>query len=368
VIFYHWVPSTNAIYQNIQLGRIGVNMFFVLSGFLITQILLDNRKKIEHLSASRGPLLKNFYIRRALRIFPIYYLTIFVLLIFHNHTGTLVKPGFAYYATYTCNFWYFFKGSTDGIISHLWSLSAEEQFYFIWPVIMLFTNKRYLLHVIIIFMLIGIVSSFLLRGFPLSIALPFTCFDAFGLGALLSWQITYGSKSVHRFYKGLSYCAGISLIWLIIYVALSSTYYIPFRTVTSVLGLWLITYIIIYQNNAGSAFKLFWNNRILLFIGKISYGLYIYHFMIGSFNLKIIKRYFHPLLPDFLVRKYWYQLFMAENILLLLIIATLSYVFIEKKFLRMKKYFEYPRNHRPELVTISPASVSTYGINEPGKN
>jgi len=158
VIISHWIPATNVI-NRIPNGAIGVDIFFVLSGFLISKILFDQRNNAELLNIPKFTLVKNFYVRRTLRIFPIYYLTIFVLLLFSKSTGTNIQSAFAYFLTYTSNF-YFFKIQTwDGMVSHLWSLAVEEQFYLIWPWIILFSNKKYFLHIITIFILIGVLSN-----------------------------------------------------------------------------------------------------------------------------------------------------------------------------------------------------------------
>src|ERR1700733_11280286 len=87
VIVSHWM-SGDSIIGRFPTGSIGVDIFFVLSGFLISKILFDNRNKSEELNISKSATIKNFYIRRALRIFPIYYLTIFILLFIHKYTGT----------------------------------------------------------------------------------------------------------------------------------------------------------------------------------------------------------------------------------------------------------------------------------------
>lgn len=341
VIIRHWVPLTNIVNRALPLGTIGVNIFFVLSGFLITKILFDNKNSAEHFNISKGSVLKAFYFRRALRIFPIYYLIIFTLLIFHRHTDTDIKPAFAFYATYTSNFYLFSTNSFDGMITHLWTLAVEEQFYLIWPWIILFTNRKYLLPVITGFIVIGALSSFLLSEMKFSNVLTFTCFDAFGLGALLSWQITYGTRPLLQFYKALSFCALASALLFILYLNSSQSFYFPGRTIISVIALWLITHIIIHEHSKKPAFTFIWNNKVLIFLGKISYGLYLYHALIGNLNLKIINKYINPRLPDILFKKYWIQLFYAENIIMVLLISWLSYVLIEKRFLRLKKYFIY---------------------------
>lgn len=339
VIFQHWSPES-AITRVNFLGAIGVGIFFVLSGFLITNILIDNKNNAEELASSKKTVLKIFYSRRMLRIFPVYYLLIIVALIFHNYGETQIKSAFAYYATFTINYYYFYSGSMDGMLSPIWSLAVEEQFYLIWPWIILLAKREHLPAIISCFILTGMLGSFLIRDVPMNGALTFNNFDAFGLGALLSWQITYNNKTFNQFYKALSYCACLSAILLVIFHTSNQTFYFR-RTLISITALWLIAYIIRNKASTRFTFTRFWNNRVLIFLGKISFGLYIYHSCAITLNYILINKYFNPLLPDVLFKKYWAQLFWVENIVLLLSISTLSYVFFEKRFLRLKKYFQY---------------------------
>lgn len=340
MIINHWVPTTNLI-NRIPIGAIGVNIFFVISGFLISKILFDNRNKAEELNIPKLTLIKNFYVRRTLRIFPIYYLTIFVLLLFSKSTETNIQSAFVYFVTYTSNF-YFFNQGWDGMVSHLWSLAVEEQFYLIWPWIILFSNKKYFLHIISIFIFIGVLSQYLMSGVEMGSVLTFTCFDAFGLGAILSWIITYSNEKLKKFYLIISIVSAISFFLFIIGSIQNKWTFIPLRTIVSLITLWIITYIIINRDTNSLKFKFILNNRILIFLGKISYGLYLYHNIIPTIlNLKIINIYINPLLPDLLYKKYWVQLHHWENIILLVATSWLSFIFIEKRFLNLKKHFEY---------------------------
>jgi peptidoglycan/LPS O-acetylase OafA/YrhL len=338
VIISHWIPQTHFLNKTPN-GAIGVNIFFVLSGFLISKILFDHRIKAEQLAVSKYRVVKNFYFRRILRIFPIYYLTIFILLIFHEHTDTNIKSAFLYFLTYTSNFYFFQIQHWDGMISHLWTLAVEEQFYLIWPWLMLLVNKKYLLHIILGFITIGVVSQWLLMDVNMSVILTFTCFDAFGLGALLAWQMVYRSESLNRLYTGLSIAAIVSV--LLFFFGLATTILIfPLRTIVSIIALWLIAYIVLHQQNDKLKINMLLSNRILIFLGKISYGIYLYHHIIPSaLNLKIIDRYLNPLLPDYLYKDHWARLYVTENAILLVLISWLSYVLIEKRFLNLKKQF-----------------------------
>ncbi len=343
VILTHWIPRAN-LHERIPYGEVGVDIFFVLSGFLISGILFANRKNAELLSIPKLAVVKKFYIRRTLRIFPIYYLTIFMLLLFSESTGTHIKTAFSYFLTYTSNF-YFFQHGWDGIISHLWSLAVEEQFYLIWPWIILFVNKKYLFHVISCFILIGVFSQYFMYGQKMNTVLTFTCFDAFGMGALLAWLNTYAPEKLKKFYPAISVIAVVSVIFLVIGMLQKKWIFIPVRTISSCMAVWLITYIILHNKTNTLKFKFIFNNRVLIFLGKISYGLYLYHNLIPTLNANVIDKFINPLLPDILYNNYTEKILLLENTILLLLISWLSYIFIERWFLNLKEKFGYQNNY-----------------------
>ena len=355
VIISHWIHNVEMI-DRPKLGEVGVNIFFVLSGFLITKILLNNTLKSEQSNIPKSLLLKNFYIRRCLRIFPIYYLTILLLFIFSKTSGTDIKSSFVYFATYTSNFYFFNIQTWDGMISHLWSLAVEEQFYLIWPWIILFVHKKYIRPVIICFILIGVAGQYLTSNINMSSVLTFNCFDAFGLGALLSWQITFASEKLKKFFHVISFFTAISIFFYAVGVVQKEWVFIPLRTCISFITLWIITYIILYRDTNKLYFKFIFNNTVLIFLGKISYGLYLYHNIIPSaLNAKIINKYLNPLLPDILSKKYLLAVMFVENAIMLIIIAWFSYILIEKPFLNLKKNFEYQEEGKNVQQSLIPS-------------
>jgi peptidoglycan/LPS O-acetylase OafA/YrhL len=128
------------------LGHLGVSLFFVLSGFLITKILLDARERVA-VGGTRRRELRDFYIRRSLRIFPAYYATLLLMTM-------LAVPKFGerfwWHATYLSN-WFLSvhpgEGSDTrgGVDRHLWTLAVEEQFYLLWPALILFLPRKWLM-------------------------------------------------------------------------------------------------------------------------------------------------------------------------------------------------------------------------------
>jgi peptidoglycan/LPS O-acetylase OafA/YrhL len=182
--FQHVEPSTkllNILTKVSVFGQTGVTLFFVLSGFLITRILLDTKETTGYF--------KNFYLRRALRIFPLYYLflaiTYYVVpLIVNTPFGSFNQQIF--YFTYLQNFAITFNWDSVGPV-HFWSLAVEEHFYLFWPVVVyLFSTKN--LSRVIIGIIIG---ALLLRIFMLNngygvFYFTFTRFDSLAIGALLA--------------------------------------------------------------------------------------------------------------------------------------------------------------------------------------
>ncbi|UFH56291.1 acyltransferase [Spirosoma sp. KNUC1025] len=349
VIIHHWLSHIHFI-NKLWLGFYAVNTFFVLSGFLITGILFEHKQKAEALNLSSIIVLKNFYIRRALRIFPIYYLTIFLLLLVGNQTGTHIRTTFPYYLTYTSNFYFFRTEKWDGILSHFWTLAVEEQFYLLWPWLVLFVRTKYLLPMIIGFVLVGFFSQLALIKNHWAGVLPITCFDFFGMGALLAWVITFRPNSTQKFYRWTTI---ISLITLICFFFVNDMWLYPLLKFSSaIISVWLIAYIVGYSREK-TPFDFILRNPILLFIGRISYGLYVYHLMIPRLVKGTISRFnLHGFLPD-TFQLYTRVLTLIEYIVVLVLIAWLSYILIEKPFLRLKKYFTYEQIHNTSQASLS---------------
>ncbi len=175
-------------------GWVGVNAFFVLSGFLITGILIGLRD-------ARAPGLASFYVRRSLRILPAVYVYLFVILAiglciqpYLPGAMTSLSDSLPYLVTFTDNVHALDPNYVNSdYFSHLWSIAVEEQFYLVWPLLVLLTPRRFLAHVCVM----AVLTALLFRtGLYVSEAgdhlrhyaagrLPFASCDAFALGALL---------------------------------------------------------------------------------------------------------------------------------------------------------------------------------------
>ena len=170
---FHFVPGVD---RYAPLGSIGVRLFFVLSGFLITRILLESR------SWPTAHALKVFYARRALRIFPLFYLVLALAAVINIGP---VRQTIGWHVTYLTNVYLFDRGSWHGSISHLWSLAVEEQFYLVWPILMLTAPERRLPAIIAATIVAAPITRLLVGG-AMSSVLPTSCLDSLGAGALLA--------------------------------------------------------------------------------------------------------------------------------------------------------------------------------------
>ncbi|MEO5997819.1 MAG: acyltransferase [Chitinophagaceae bacterium] len=339
VIVEHWLPKESKINFFVN-GSMGVEVFFVLSGFLITGILINNKIKSEESPGiNKISIFKNFYVRRTLRIFPIYYLAIFFLLIFHEISETNIKPNFIYFLTYTTNFYFYKIQAWDGIVSHLWSLAVEEQFYIIWPFIILLIPKKYLLHIITLFIAIGLASQHYWAKTEFDNLLVMTCFDSFGMGALLSWIIIFKPQRLNQFYKIIFVLGLLSSGLLIVELVKPMHSWFSDRTLHSIIALWIISYIMEKEQKNQLRFTFIFNNKFLLFLGKISYGIYLYHFIIPMFTVKYLKSINSNITT--MESKWSFYVLYAEYFCILLLVSWLSWRLIEKPVLSLKKYFNY---------------------------
>jgi peptidoglycan/LPS O-acetylase OafA/YrhL len=318
----------------------GVTLFFVLSGFLITGILLRCRDIIRSTQQSVGFTLQRFYIRRFLRIFPIYYLALVVAAIIIKR----VRSDFFWHLTYTSNIMVFVQKSFSGYATHFWTLAMEEQFYLIWPLIILLLPQKHLLKAIYITIALAPVFRFIgYYGLGLSSTqigvFPLASLDALGLGALLAFythhlkQFKYAKENLCSF--GLWVCLPLMVSFTIISFAFRGTVLLNTLikpTILAVFFVWLV-------NGAAKGFSGFSGKFLefkpLVFIGKISYGIYVYHYFMNPLYGMIS---WHLNLPDFPL-----PFIITLKVVASFSIAIPSWLFIEKPINRLKSNFSYKK-------------------------
>ncbi|MEO6882559.1 MAG: acyltransferase [Bacteroidia bacterium] len=322
VIIYHFLPVFNL--GSFPLGWIGVDLFFVFSGYLITAILLEQKSIVN----KKFIIVKNFIIKRALRLFPAYYLFItfflFLMIVFRLYIWD--KGDAVYYYTYTQNILFFKNGMKGTQLNHLWTLAVEEQFYIFWPWLVIYIDNKKLLKILFVTIIITLLFKSFTEIDRIRM-LTFYHFDTLGSGALIAVLIKEkGQYFLSPLYKFKYLIILLSMITLTI----SLYFKIPHLfIVSSVLMLSVSLLIGSLFGFKGIVGKIL-NLPKLKYLGKISYGLYLYHkpipYFINLFNQRIFR------LNNFIA--------LILGISLTIIIAHLSYNLLEKRFLKLKEKFD----------------------------
>ncbi|HEY4154085.1 MAG TPA: acyltransferase, partial [Puia sp.] len=174
VLFHHYLSER--ITSLLPLGSFGVDIFFTLSGFLITGILISYRS-----IKPVGAAIRKFYFRRILRIFPIYYLYILIAAIIFGHE--ISRTIILWASVYGLNFYIINHGLLPSyVFAHFWSLAVEEQFYLVWPFLILLFPFRQLRYLIIFAIFISIGFSYYHISRPIMAYHPIACMQALAMG------------------------------------------------------------------------------------------------------------------------------------------------------------------------------------------
>lgn len=347
VIIWHWFPYSAL--RVFPLGSIGVDIFFVLSGFLITRILLVKKIALEQPGKKESKIgaIGKFMMRRSLRIFPIYYLMLLVLYAGANYLPNPIPVDWEYYVLYVENFLFYAKQAfPGGKVSPFWSLAVEEQFYLIWPWLLFFTPSRYIKHVLISGIVIGAACSFLfpllLSKKELTAVLTPTCLQAFCLGGLLSFLAVYKEKQLQHFYPSIKILGIVSLVAYILIKLFFASFDFMDRTLMAMFTTWVLSVILLRKTGR---FSKILDNAWLVAIGRVSYGVYVYH----NFIPVSCKAVLHAAGKQvesgvwiqgiqFIETNGW--AFYSLCAIILFLVAFSSYYFIEKPLLGLKKYFD----------------------------
>jgi peptidoglycan/LPS O-acetylase OafA/YrhL len=291
VLFAHyWRPDPHTwIIGRLPWGELGVRLFFVLSGFLITRILLGGRELGERSPERRLYFLRQFYVRRFLRIFPIYYLVLVAALIVGVGPARQIWP---WLFTYTTNLYIWYNRDWIGSLGPLWSLAVEEQFYLAWPWLLLFLPRRWLVPSLLLFVCLGpmyrLYASYhypsdMVRGQFTSFALTPAVVDGLAIGALLA-ILTRAGRDSDRFRQSLRrVILPVGLLGYAILLVLAG-YGIDYHamlalghTAQAFVFCWLVD--AASRGFGGSAGRLLeW--RPIVYLGKISYGIYLFHYFV----------------------------------------------------------------------------------------
>jgi peptidoglycan/LPS O-acetylase OafA/YrhL len=334
---FHFVPI-------FEFGWMGVDLFFVLSGFLITDLLLASKKQ-KH-------FFRNFYMRRFLRVFPLYYLTLFLFFFlspyFFSHQNL---PQYTYYHQNQFWFWtqlqnwLFVKQGLGNLpfLSHFWSLAVEEQFYLFWPIVLFLVKDLKKLRIFVI----GSIISVLIIRICFWIQNPndmvkyycntLTRTDSVLMGCLLAILLREGKKiSDNVLKKTLSACLLFFALILLSGNSFSNTNPLLATFGYTIVSVFFALILYIFLNNAT---RLHWIKKlpVLHFIGKISYGIYVFHipiyFTLSSLLMNWLRHNIGMTVIEALFS------IATTSLVVTLVVSSISFYFFEKPILSLKKFF-----------------------------
>lgn len=339
VIFLHNFDFTNYFF----FGWLGVDLFFVLSGFLITETLLK--------TVDKPNFLRNFYVRRILRIFPLYYLILIICLLILPLIKSL-HFDFSYYTnnqfwlwTYLQNWLYSFREPYgDKILLHTWSLAVEEQFYLIWPITVLLIRKPKALLIVAITILLFAgfaryaVWSYQAEDLAYSSLYTFTRIDGLCIGSMLALLMCINPDFLRK-YTALVVLLMAAINFGFYFINNRRSFTLPYLAFVGYTTFAVLFGILVYEAVMGKSKLIMFllNNRFLKFFGKISYGLYVYHWPVYILFYVFLR-----------------NLMVAENLaayptaeltssiivtIISILISMISYNYFEKPFLKLKGRF-----------------------------
>jgi peptidoglycan/LPS O-acetylase OafA/YrhL len=321
-----------------DVGSLGVRLFLVVSGFLITGILVDARAAAA--PDGRAGVLRAFYSRRALRIAPAYYLVLGLAVL----AVPEVRDAWVWHATYLSNMHMALQGAWDHGIIHFWSLAVEEQFYLLWPYAVLFMSERALRRLAIGLLVAAPVSRALLYGLTansVSATTPLIAVaDTLAIGALLAYRWRSSGTPVP---------AAIGLAGIVGLAAGAATQslgigfagrLVALDTFAALFFVWLVDHAA--RNGRGCAW-LAWPP--LVFLGTISYSVYLIHNFVPTL-IGLVQ----PALAAWLLQRGLAQ--WGAVALISIAWATLSWFCFEEPLNRAKKFLPYVRHVKTQPPTI----------------
>ena len=329
VIISHRFPLDHSI-RSFPIGNYGVDIFFVLSGFLISRILISQIKNAQIEKLTNYTIIKKFILRRALRIFPLYYALLFFMFFTKGIIGNNFRENFLWYFFYCANYLNYYEDKWFGALAHLWSLSVEEQFYIVWPILLVVVFKNRILSLIILAIFIGTIYPFFFTGIVKVLTLG--CINTFGIGALLAYVEIYKPEHKLLFMK-ISRMLFIPILILICYHNLIMKIdYFSERLAISIITIHIIATCLWKPENFIVSRIL--SNKVLNFIGIISYGIYLFHNIVPRYWIWALRRL------DYVTPATLYKFSYLEFIIQTTFIIGLSYlswILFEKPILKLKE-------------------------------
>jgi peptidoglycan/LPS O-acetylase OafA/YrhL len=323
------------------LGPMGVWLFFVLSGFLITGILVAARSEAGTSVERRLGVIRAFYARRFLRIFPLYYAVVIGIALCDPRIRKLLR----WFLLYLANFFIASAGTWDQFpAGHFWSLAVEEQFYLTWPALVLFLPEALLVPVLTMVVAVGPISRFLLNEAThnqvTALYVTTSCLDPLAIGGVLAILRARGTGATNqRRLERALLVAGVVLLLLSYWL---ERVLVGRAVVDSLL---LLSWSMIFAwlvGRAANGFRgpgrVILESRPITYVGAISYGVYVYHPFIPRLADLILRplgfrSLAHPVLPSWTT----FVLVVAATIA----VASLSWFVFEKPINDLKRFFPY---------------------------
>lgn len=329
IAFHFWqsfsVGQNGIVGKMAVWGQTGVDLFFVLSGFLITGILIDSK-------GSTG-FLRNFYARRILRIFPLYYATLAVFYFVPPLLGNAASVPW----TKTIWYWLYLQNIADTLQfasavgpGHFWSLAVEEHFYLFWPLLVMRLSTKHLFSCIGAGVFISIATRVLLEGHGFS-SFYFTLarLDGLGIGGAIAIYIRAcgGLTAIAPLVRKVFLSLAVLLVAAQQIVGGAGLVSIQIVKGTLIALVYACLIILLLERNFGSTVDRMLCGTTIGSIGKYSYGMYVLH----PFVLSGMKR----MSMNYTVTS------LAFAIAITYLAAWISWQCLEKHFLRLKRFFQY---------------------------
>lgn len=338
-----------------EFGGRGVDLFFVLSGFLITGILYDAKHELHYF--------RNFYARRSLRIFPLYYAALLLMLVLLPAVGLCTSAEFAKGEAYSTWLWLYgtnivlaWQGSWClGAYNHFWSLAVEEHFYLVWPLVIFFCSRRTAIWVCLasVVLSIGGRALWLAMGgtdVGVQVLTPLRV-DSLALGALIA-LVARGTSDLKSWRLWAIGCCVLMVVAMLPPLQLHKRVPPLRETMYAVFFGGMI--VLAVTAKASGWWAWLWNLKGLRFFGKYSYGMYV------------IQNFLKAALPPEMVIAaiaagvgsiFWSRCaYLGLMSIITIIGALLSWNLLEKHFLRFKSRFE---DKSPREIAASSTAQST---------
>ena len=320
-----------------NLGRIGVICFFVLSGFLITYLMFVEQAKNGKLN------ILFFYVRRILRIWPLYFLTLIIgfviypLILHYKGLPYHENASWVMYVLFAANFdhiYHYFP--TSNMLGVQWSVAVEEQFYLLWPMVFLFLNKKNFFPFLLILIVICSEAYSIQRGTHIAGGDYhfLSCIRYLSFGSFLAYLCYNRTEMVVSFLKKIKRFAIFGIYILCITLMILQNYitsnFDAYKYMYHLVPVLFFGFLILEQNYSDHSFFKIGNSKILNWLGKISYGLYLTHLIALNIVISVIP------IPEEYV---FFNILLALGLTFL--ISHVSYFYFERYFLKMKDKFSF---------------------------